>query len=362
MHPCILTIHAWASPAINHQHFPTFISSLRKLTSQGASLSNADLEGLQRLRAASADLEVPSDIRFRWRDSWEHHLNHFFVADLFFFQWTGVLGFDETCWIRGSMLIWTPVRWIMCRTSPSTCEVLRLGLAKDKEKKVEGVKLLWPNMAQIFQGCWPAHIPQGLSPSPLDGHQMVCFSFAASEQKGERINSGLIVFFCFVRVIFLCYSRVVILLCRCDLKTEIAKSTLLMDNLPNSTRKSCDIDVLESFNIAVWFPCMTNNFNHLQTHRISLPFFEVQIPTSTRLVLWCNEWPGALERIMALPCHKLLLVELSRLERMKKQQQHWRQRSFLAKDESEGSGPPFSSNKNDQKIPKLAKTNNFHLQ
>eukprot|EP00434_Breviolum_minutum_P018271 symbB.v1.2.016120.t1/scaffold1220.1/size130986/5 len=64
----------------------------RKLTSQGASLSNADLEGLQRLRAASADLE-------------------------------------------------------------------------DKEKKVEGVKLLWPNMAQIFQGCWPAHIPQGLSPS-----------------------------------------------------------------------------------------------------------------------------------------------------------------------------------------------------
>ena len=160
------------------------------------------------------------------------------------------------------MLIWTPVRWIMCRTSPSTCEVLCLGLAKDKEKKVEGVKLLWPNMAQIFQGCWPAHIPQGLSPSPLDGHQMVCFSFAASEQKGEQINNGLIDFFCFVRVLFLCmaYSRVVILLCRCDLKTEIAKSTLLMDNLPNSTRKSCDIDVLESFNIAVWFPCMTNNF------------------------------------------------------------------------------------------------------
>ena len=100
MHPCILTIHAWASPAINHQHFPTFISSLRKLTSQGASLSNADLEGLQRLRAASADLEVPSDILFRWRDSWEHHINHFIVEDLFF-QWTGVLGFDETRWIRG---------------------------------------------------------------------------------------------------------------------------------------------------------------------------------------------------------------------------------------------------------------------
>ena len=70
------------------------------------------------------------------------------------------------------------------------------------------------------------------------------------------------------------------------LQQFLPKSTLLMDNLPNSTRRSCDIDVLESFNIAVWLTCMTNNFIQPSSNPSYLiAFFEVQIPTSTRLVL-----------------------------------------------------------------------------
>ncbi|CAK9003158.1 Putative protein disulfide-isomerase C1F5.02 [Durusdinium trenchii] len=79
-----------------------------KLTSKGASLSNADLEGLQRLRQAAAELEAGK----------------------------------EKAEVSSS-------------ASPPPVSAARSA----------GVKLLWPELAKIWLHCWPPQIPSNLSPS-----------------------------------------------------------------------------------------------------------------------------------------------------------------------------------------------------
>lgn len=166
-----------------------------------------------------------------------------------------------------------------------------------------------------------------------------------------------LMFFCFVRVLFLCYSRVVILLCRCDLKTEIPKSTLLMDNLPNSTRRSCDIDVLESFNIAVWLTCMTNNFIQPSSNPSYLIAFFWGANTylySARPLMQRMTWGAGKDHGTAMPqTAPSGAVEIGEDE---KTTAALAAKEFLSEGWIWGKWTPLFLNKNNQKIPKLGKT------
>ena len=71
-----------------------------------------------------------------------------------------------------------------------------------------GTKLLWPEITKIWLGCWPPHIPSGLSPStntPLGLKVGELFFFFLSF-KGEWLLDLLVCFFCVLVGLLLVWS------------------------------------------------------------------------------------------------------------------------------------------------------------